>query len=131
MQKKNNILFDASALLTLIQQEKGAEVIEELASNAYISSVNLSETIAVLARTGMPNQEVLETISSSINNFIPFSNKEAEIAGLFITKSKSLGLSFGDRACIATGIYHNMDIYTADKAWAKLNLLNVKILLIR
>ncbi|WP_395476404.1 hypothetical protein [Rickettsia endosymbiont of Pantilius tunicatus] len=45
--------------------------------------------------------------------------------------TKQYGLSLGDRACIATGIYHNIAIYTTDKIWAELKIKNANIRLIR
>ena len=33
-----------------------------------------------------------------------------------------LGLSLGDRACLALGIALDVEIYTADRLWAQLNL---------
>jgi len=131
MQKKNKVLFDASALLALIQQESGLEILEEVASIAAISSVNLSEVISVLARSGMPEEAIKETINSSITDFIPFSQEEAELAGQLITKTQSFGLSLGDRACIATGLIHNLNIYTTDQAWKKLEVKGLSLTLVR
>lgn len=131
MQLKNKVLFDASALLALIQQENGYEQLEDVVANAVISSVNLSEVISVLARSGMPKDVINETINSSITDVIPFSRNEAIFAGELITKSKKLGLSLGDRACIATSIVYNLKLYTTDQIWQKLELENLQLILVR
>lgn len=129
MNKK--VLFDASALLILIQQENSDDALEEAVSKAAISSVNLSEVISVLIRSGMSKEIANETIKSSITDIIPFSQAEAELAGELIIYTKSLGLSLGDRACIATSMIHNLELYSADQAWQKLNIENLKLKLVR
>ena len=129
MSKK--VLFDASALLMLIQQENSDNILEEVVSKAVISSVNLSEVMSVLIRSGMPKEIANEIIKSSITDTIPFSRTEAELAGELISHTKSLGLSLGDRACIATSIIHNLELYSADQAWQKLNIKNLQLKLVR
>ncbi len=114
MNKK--VLCDASALLILIQQENSDDILEEVVSKAVISSINLSEVISVLIRSGMSKEIANETIKSSITDIIPFSQAEAELAGELIIYTKSLGLSVGDRACIATSMIHNLELYSADQA---------------
>ena len=130
MQVKNRILFDASALLTIIQQEKGIELLENVASQAIINSVNYSEVISVLIRKGMPQEIALDTISSSITEVIPFLRVEAELAGKMISETSKLGLSFGDRACLATGLLYGLEIYTTDTTWKELNLKGLKLKLV-
>lgn len=126
-----NVLFDASALLILIQQENGSDQLEQVVSRALISSVNLSEVISVLIRSGTTKEIANEIIKSSITDVIPFTQAEAELAGELISQTKSLGLSLGDRACIATSIIHNLELYTADQAWQKLTIKNLQLKLIR
>lgn len=125
------MLFDASALLTMIQEERGIELLEEMVSIAVMSSVNLSEVVSVLARSGMPRDAISETINSSITEIIPFSQAEAELAGNLINDTKKLGLSLGDRACIATALLYGLELYTTDQAWEKLNLQGLKLKLVR
>ncbi len=131
MQIKNKVLFDDSALLILIQQEDGCEELENVVANAVISSVNLGEVISVLARSGMPKEEITETINSSITGVIPFSQEEATLTGQLILQTKKLGLSLGDRACLATALKLGLPVYTADKAWTTLNIPNLKVYLVR
>jgi len=52
----STVVLDASALLVLIQNETGAEMVSAAITQgkAVISTVNLSEVIGKLAETGMP-----------------------------------------------------------------------------
>jgi PIN domain nuclease of toxin-antitoxin system len=131
MQLKNKVLFDSSALLTLIQQETGYEELEEVVANAVISSVNLSEVISVLSRSMVPSEKIKEVINSSITDVVPFSWDEAILSGELINQTKAFGLSLGDRACIATGILYNLKVYTTDQIWRKLKLKGFELVLVR
>lgn len=124
------IVFDASAVLALLQQEKGAEVAEQYLPNATISAVNFSEVVTVLTDIGMPILEAEETTVGIMKNVFAFDTQQAIIAADFRKITKSLGLSFGDRACLALAKQKNWPVLTADKAWGKLDH-GIKIILIR
>ncbi len=67
---------------------------------------------------------------SAIREATALNAEHAEGAGNLITKTRPLGLSLGDRACLALGIVLRAPVYTADKLWKKLKL-GVPIHLIR
>ena len=46
----NRVILDASALLALIQEETGAEIIKPLLKFSVMSVVNVTETLSVLQR---------------------------------------------------------------------------------
>jgi PIN domain nuclease of toxin-antitoxin system len=118
--KNKKTLLDTSAIIALLRKEPGYEILEDLIANSSISSVNLSELVAVLARSGITETEIDEIITDLVPEIIPFSENLAIQAGKLTNQTKGLGLSLGDRACIATGIHHNMTIYTTDKIWQEL-----------
>lgn len=134
MQKKNKrLLLDASALLAVLKKETGYQKLEKDLSDseAVISAVNFSEVIAVLKKLGMPHKEAENVILSVVPTVISFTQDSASLAGDMISVTKEYGLSLGDRACIATGIIHNLPIYTTDKAWQLLSIAEANITLIR
>lgn len=55
MNKMNQVILNASAVLALLNQEQGFEVVAKYLSNSIISAVNFSEVIAVLGTIGMPS----------------------------------------------------------------------------
>ncbi len=81
---------------------------------------SFSELVAVLVRSSIPESEIDEIITDIVPEIIPFSENIAIDAGKFPNKAQEYGLSLGDRACLATGQYYDMEIYTADKVWTKL-----------
>ena len=133
MQKKNKLqLLDTSAIIALLQKEPGYKLVEEVIASSAISAINFSELVAVLARSSIPEDEINIIITDIVPETIPFSKDLAIITGKLASKSKEYGLSLGDRACLATGQYYGMEIYTADKVWTKLQKhIKSKIIVIR
>jgi PIN domain nuclease of toxin-antitoxin system len=127
----NRVVFDVSALLALIQEEKGAEIIRPLLKCSVISSVNVAESLTVLQRLGIAPEEAMISISDMIRDIIPFDLEQAGRVAELHFQGQHRTLSLGDRACIALGIKLQLPIYTADKIWAQLQLNNADIRLIR
>lgn len=129
MSKK--IVLDASALLAFLQQEKGSEKVEEHLSKSIMSTVNVSETIAVLSQIGIHSEEAVNIITNLIKEIIPFDTHQAHLAANLRKHTKHLGLSLGDRACLALAESLNCKVLTADKIWNKLNLDSIAIAFVR
>jgi len=125
------MIFDASALLALLQEEKGCEHIEKHLSHAIMSSVNFSEVISVLINAGITEKDALTHITALVKEIIPFDSEQAYQAARLRAGTKKYGLSLGDRACIALGQLYKVTILTADKIWSNLSLQDVKIEVIR
>ena len=130
----NKAVFDTSALLAVINIETGGDRVLELLSEqrnqALVSAVNLSEAQAVLINRGTPNDEAWEMLSDLNLEVVAFDAERARSAGILISQTKKLGLSFGDRACLALGMRERCIVITADQAWKKLKV-GVEIELIR
>jgi ribonuclease VapC len=52
----------------------------------------------------------------------PFDAARAFAAGSLVMRTKRLGLSLADRACLALAIELGIPAVTADRAWSKLDL---------
>jgi len=128
--KPKKVLLDTSAIIALLKKEPGYELLEEVIANGAVSTVNLSELVSVLARNSIEESEIDEIIRDIIPEIVPFTEDIAVQAGKLVKLTKDFGLSLGDRACIATGIYHNMPIYTTDKVWKNLKT-SVQIVVVR
>ena len=125
-------VLDASALMAVVNDEPGAERVEEaLDAGAIMSTVNLSEVVAKLADAGLPEQAVLDVISPVGLQFAVFDAEDAVTAGLLRLPTRSAGLSFGDRACIALASRMAAAVLTADRAWAAIELDGVEVQFIR
>lgn len=119
----SKIVLDASAIMAVIQAEPGREQLtQELLANAVCSAVNLAEVHAKLTSRGLPSHGAWEYATSPIVEIVPFDADQARISGDLVTQTKQLGLSLGDRACLALGIALQAPIYTAEKIWSKLKV---------
>ena len=124
------MVVDASALLALVNAEPGMSVVSEAIPGAAVSAVNLSEVIAKLTEGGMPEGEIGESLIGLGLDVVAFDADQAYAAGLLRPRTRSRGLSFGDRACIALGIRLGYEVLTADRSWAGLDL-GIDVQLIR
>jgi ribonuclease VapC len=119
----NRVVLDASAILALLNEEPGAEKITlELLSQATISTVNLAEVQARLVREGGDPEEAWALVLDPLPNVEPFTAEQAKIAGSLVQKTRPLGLSLGDRACLALAMVLNAPVYTTDQPWKKLKI---------
>jgi ribonuclease VapC len=116
-----DIILDASALLALLNAEPGADIVAEALTGAAISSVNISEVVAKLNESGMPEKIVRQVLESLELQIIPFDEEQAYRAGLLRTATKGAGFSLGDRACLCLGLTLGLEILTADRTWAKIS----------
>ena len=127
----SRVVLDASALLAVLNQEPGADQLSpELLSTAAASTVNLAEVHSKLVGRGVPPGDAWEATMSPISEAVPFSPEHARLAGDLVASTRSIGLSLGDRACLALGMLFKAPIYTADKSWSTLKL-GVRIHVIR
>lgn len=118
----NKSVLDASALLALFNSEKGASVVEVILPHSVISAVNASEVIAELySKLNIPPKESQEMIHTVVDKIISFTADLATITASLRSKTTHLGLSLGDRACLALGLHLSAPVYTADKVWKKLD----------
>jgi ribonuclease VapC len=126
----NEYVLDASALLALLQEEPGADLVLKLLPNSVISSVNFSETVTKLASYGMPETDIHNLLEMLGLEIIPFDTTQAYLCGYLSGLTKPLGLSFGDRACLTLAQQLHREALTADKAWMSLHA-GIQVKLIR
>lgn len=126
----SEVVLDASALLALLNGEPGAEEVEGTIPGAAIGAVNLSEIVAKLSEGGMPEEAIRLALDGIELEVVPFDGPLAYGAGLLRVPTRSLGLSFGDRACIALGRQLGAPVLTTDRRWRELSV-GVEIRVIR
>jgi PIN domain nuclease of toxin-antitoxin system len=126
----SKVALDASALLALLNDEEGGERVRELLPQALVSTVNLAEVITRLSLRGMPGEQIREILTLLGLNLISFDEEQAYLAGSYAALTHSLGLSLGDRACLALAKVTGATAVTADRIWEGAKL-DVKIQLVR
>jgi ribonuclease VapC len=120
--------LDASALLALLQNERGAEIVEDaIADGATISTVNLAEALSTMARKGADPAPALGTMTERgvIGGAItvePFTLADAVEAARLRPLTATAGLSLGDRSCLALARRLGTPALTADQPWRSIDL---------
>lgn len=115
-------VLDASALLALLFGEPGAEAVAEaVGDGATLSAVNLAEAATVLVRRGLDADGILATVRDQVE-VEPFTSVDALAAAELYPHTTRVGLSLGDRACLALARRLGVPALTAEQAWRKLKL---------
>lgn len=112
-------IFDTSAFLAMLNGEPGAEIAQEYISVACMNTINIAEVVTYLVRNGYEDDYNLHRIINLIKS-VPLDENIATKAGKMVSITKSLGLSLGDRACLATAQSLKLPVYTADKKWSEI-----------
>lgn len=126
----SRVVFDASAILTAARNEPGADLAMRHAQDSLVSTVNLAEVHAKLVKSGMPPDDAWQAALPFCHQIVPFDSEQARMSGDLIRATSPLGLSLGDRACLALAILLKLPVYTSDRLWKKLQL-GVEIRLLR
>lgn len=125
------IVLDASALLASLLCEPGYEKVDAyLDMHPAISAVNFSEVSAKFQERGKPSQEVATLLNDLKLPVLPFTEEDAHAAGALRPLTRPLGLSFGDRACLALAKKLKLPALTAEARWAEIDT-GVEVMVIR
>lgn len=118
----NSVVLDASALIALMRNEKGAEVVAACLSSAMMSTVSEAEVQAKLVAAGLNEQEAWWHITEVGCESVAFDEEQARIAGGLVKLTRPYGLSAGDWACLALALKYKATVYTTDRSWKNLRL---------
>jgi PIN domain nuclease of toxin-antitoxin system len=124
------VVLDASAVLALLFDEPGKEIVLSHAYGARLLSVNLSEILTrVIDKNGDP-ESVLKQIKRLEFQIVSFDEMLAISAAKLREVTKHIGASLGDRACLALAVLSDLPVLTADQKWGFLDI-GIDIRLIR
>lgn len=115
-------VLDASALLAMVREEPGGEMVELVLEHSVISTVNWSEVIQKALFYGVETEGMRAEVEALGLKILPFTSEDAEKAAALWPRTKSAGLSLGDRACLATGERLGLPVLTTDRVWKDLDL---------
>ena len=114
------VVLDSSAILAVINGEPGQETVIPALLDAVVCAVNLAEVVGVLADRGMPADRAYRSATTLGFAVVPLDERRARAAGAMRPLTRSLGLSLGDRCCLALGQQRAATVLTTDSAWSQL-----------
>jgi len=121
---------DASAVLAVLNDEPGADLLASPDDRFIVSAVNLAEVVAKLTDDGIAPDAIDEMIDQLPLEVHAFGAEMAVVTGLLRTATRRFGLSLGDRACLALARGLDLPALTTDRAWRQLDL-DVAVRLLR
>lgn len=123
------MILDASAVVALLFQEPGHTVVASHIGTASISTVNLAEVLSRCVRADIDPRAVDQQLQEIGLNYLPLTPDIAMLVAQLEPHCRPLGLSLGDRACLATALACNDAVLTTDRVWGELDLdLDIQIL---
>jgi ribonuclease VapC len=114
-------VIDASALLALLHDEPGGELVASLLDSAAVSSVNWSEVIQKALERNTDVQGLREDLESLGLEIVPFTAARAERTARLRSTTRHLGLSLADRACLTLAAELGLPAVTTDRIWKDLD----------
>jgi ribonuclease VapC len=119
-------VLDASVVLAYLYKETGADKVEPLLENSIISRINSTEVLTRLVQDGLTVKEAKETLDKLNLQVSEFDENQSLKAAELRPLTKHLGLSLGDRCCLALAVLENLPAVTADRNWANLNFCKIE-----
>ena len=123
-------VLDASAVLALLQGERGADLVAAHARGGLISAVNLIEVRSKLIDAVNDVEAAMRLVSRVRMVVVPFDAEQARIAGDLWPRVRKRDVSLADRACLALAIQRGAAVLTGDRKWTELDI-GVDVRLIR
>lgn len=123
-------VLDASAVLAFLQREPGAELVQQIMPRALLCTINVAEIVTKLIDRGLEAATVFEIVVGLPYRIVDFDTGLALDAGQLWQQTRSIGLSLGDRACLALAAREGLPAWTTDQAWTRGNL-GIDVRLIR
>jgi PIN domain nuclease of toxin-antitoxin system len=118
---KAQFVLDASALLSIVLDERGHERVDRILDRSRIHAVNLAEVVGRLVRSGMPAEKAVATLDElQLEVEEEFGARQAGFCGALLGTRRDLGLSLGDCVCLTTAAWLGAAAVTADRRWKEL-----------
>jgi len=126
------VILDASALLAMLQGEPGADKVADAIDDSRMSTVNYAEVVSHYARLGAQQHAIEAMLRPLPIDLVSADPGLAVMAGMMRQQTGELGLSLGDRFCLALAQRDGLAAWTADKAWQGVaDVLGLEVVLIR
>ena len=108
--------------MALLRREQGADEVAEVLPDAAMAIANLAEVLGKLVDYGVPEPEAYAAVSGLGIAFVGDDLELARTSARLRLRTRSAGLSLGDRICLALGERLKLPVLTAGRAWARLDL---------
>jgi PIN domain nuclease of toxin-antitoxin system len=114
-------LLDASAVLALLGNEPGSDLVVSLLPDSTITALNLAEVVKKLRERGVPADEVAAIVSDIQIPIEPGPGDEEQALelGELAAAGRAFGLSMGDSVCLKVAEWSGRTAVTTERRWAE------------
>ena len=126
-----SVVLDASAVIAVLRDEPGAEIVIAHAGDALISAVNLQEVVKALLVRGVTIGVARDMIGELHLEVRAHESADAYASAALHDATKQFGAGLGDRSCIALGIASGLPVITTDRNWRKIAIAGLEVVLAR
>jgi PIN domain nuclease of toxin-antitoxin system len=112
-------ILDASAVLAFLQGEPGDDIVRLAlqSDSCVVTAANQAEIIAKIVDRGV-DAVVFKTVTNQMGYpVIDVTAQDGECAGWMREQTRLIGLSLGDRLCLAVAKRLKAVVLTADRPW--------------
>jgi ribonuclease VapC len=113
-------VLDTSAVIAYMLRARGWESVQAALQWSRMSTVNLCEVIGKFCERGEQAEQIEQDVLGLGMEVVDFSAAQALIAARLRPETRHLGLSLGDRECLALGMELGAVVLTADHSWSQL-----------
>ena len=120
-------VLDASALLTMLFREPGADEVRATLGDAAMSVANVAEVAATYRDLGLSSSDLVSQLPRLGIMIEPVTTDDAVLQADVrerdvLDNAGRPQLSLGDRLCLALAMRLDSPALTADRAWGRLDL---------
>ena len=127
-------VLDASAVIAFLQGEPGAEQVRKALTqgNCAVTAANQAEIVSKALDRGLDAATIEAILAELSYEVIDSTAQDGMQAGWMRTSTRSVGLSLGDRLCLAAAQRLKAIVLTADRPWVSVAKgLQLKVVCIR
>ncbi len=118
----SDVVLDASAVLAMLREEPGGDVVGEYIGRAAISAVNLQEVAKELLREGATLEKTRGVLGELGLDVRPHDEDAAFRAADLYAQTKQYGRGLGDRTCMGLGLQLGLPVLTTDREWRRVEV---------
>lgn len=112
-------VLDASVIIAAVLGEPGGDDVFDMVDSALVSAVNVAEVYTYASVNGLPTDAFDAFFAETGIEIAPFDHDLAVSTGRLVAITRKIGLSLGDRACLALAKARGATVLTADRPWEK------------
>ena len=125
-------VLDASALVAMLREEPGAAKVADAIADARMSVFNYAEVVSYFIYAGMDQYDIDSMLDPLPVELVAADKDLARLAGHLRGPTASVGLSLGDRFCLAIAKRNGLPAWTAHQEWKRIaKAVGVEVVTIR